>query len=231
MEAYLARYQAEKAESGAMEKTNLWQALKDKRIVALILAYTCAGWVSATFAFFIPTLLKLAGQNLSTQTVGFLAMGPYVVMAVVAFTWGAHGDRTERHWHCVLPLVVSAAGMLLYSKATVPVVAMLSLALVQAGSTGFYVNFWPTCNMIVGKQTIAKTTALINAGTHASSFVAPIFFGWALDATGNPNVGLYICIVALGSNFVVMNLFFFNDKARVSKLAAVEAAAGTRGVT
>jgi hypothetical protein len=74
--------------------------------------------------------------------------------------------------------------------------------------------------MIVGKQTIAKTTALINAGTHASSFVAPIFFGWALDATGNPNVGLYICVVALACNFVVMNLFFFNYKSRIRERAA-----------
>jgi ACS family tartrate transporter-like MFS transporter len=218
---YLAKYQAQKVADGAIEKASVWDIFKDFRIVALILAYTFAGWVSATFSFFIPTLLKIAGKGLSNQTVGFMAMGPYIVMAVVAFTWGAHADRTgERHWHCVLPLLVGGAGMLLYPMATMPLVAMLCLALVQAGSTGFFVNFWPTCNMLVGRKTIAKSTALINAGTHAGSFVAPIVFGWALDVTGNPNVGLYICVVMQLMNFVIMNAFFFKHKVELRKQAA-----------
>jgi ACS family 4-hydroxyphenylacetate permease-like MFS transporter len=144
---------------------------------------------------------------------------------VVAFTWGAHADKTERHWHCVLPLLVSAAGILMYPIAKTPVVAMLCLALVQAGSTGFFVNFWPTCNMVVGKQTIAKTTALINSGNHVGNFLAPIFFGWALDVTGNANVGLYICVVALAANFIIMNIFFFSYKAQLRKRAATVAPA------
>ena len=220
MATYLARYQAQKAASGAIEKSSLWEAIRDPRIAMLMLAYTCAGWVSATFAFFIPTLLQLAGKGLSAQTVGFLAMGPYVVMAVVAFTWAGHADRTERHWHCVLPLLFSAIGIMIYLNATTPLVAMMCLAMVQAGSTGFFVTFWPTCNNIVGKQTIAKTTALINSGTHAASFVAPIVFGWVLDLTGNTRIGLYICVGVLLLNFVVMNVFFFRHKAQQRALVA-----------
>ncbi|HUO23403.1 MAG TPA: MFS transporter [Caulobacteraceae bacterium] len=220
----IAAYQAKKIADGAVEKATLWEALKDLRIVALILSYTCAGWVSATFAFFIPTLLKIAGKGLDNQTVGFMAMGPYLVMAVVAFTWGAHADKTERHWHCVLPLLVGAAGVIMYPLASTPLMAMGSLALVQAGSTGFFVNFWPTCHLIVGKDTIAKTTAMINAGTHIGSFVAPIVFGYALDLTGKTTLGLYICVVMMMINFVIMNIFFFNYKAQLKKRAAVSAA-------
>jgi MFS family permease len=220
MASYLAKYQAQKAASGAIEKASVWEAMRDPRIAMLILAYTAAGWVSATFAFFIPTLLQIAGEGMEPQTVGFLAMGPYIVMAVVAFTWAAHADRTERHWHCVLPLLVSAAGILIYATKVTPLVAMLCLAMVQAGSTGFFVTFWPTCNMLVGKNTIAKTTALINSGTHASSFIAPIVFGWAMDATGHATVGLYICVGALLINFTVMNIFFFRYKAQQKALAA-----------
>jgi ACS family tartrate transporter-like MFS transporter len=214
MASYLAKYQAQKAASGAIEKAGFLDALKDPRIVLLMISYTFAGWVSATFAFFIPTLLKTAGSGLDNQTVGFLTMGPYIVMAIVAFTWGSHADRTERHWHCVIPLLVSAAGMLMFPVASkVPLLAMLCLALVQAGSTGFFVTFWPTCNMLVGKNTIAKTTAMINAGTHAASFVAPYFFGWTLDATGGNRLGLYVCAVMVLMNFMIMNIFFFRYKA------------------
>jgi ACS family tartrate transporter-like MFS transporter len=228
MRDYLARYQAKKAAEGAIEKAGVRETLKDPRIVLLIVAYTCAGWVSATFAFFIPTLLKLAGTGLSPQTVGFLAMGPYIVMAVVAFTWGKHADRTERHWHCVLPLLVSAVGIIIYSLTKTPLIAMICLAMVQAGSTGFFVTFWPTCNMLVGKKTIATTTALINSGTHAGSFVAPIVFGWAMDATGNTTVGLYICVAALLINFVIMNIFFLRHKKAEHLAQAEEAAQAAR---
>jgi MFS transporter, ACS family, tartrate transporter len=221
---YIAEYQAEKAAGGAIEKASLWEAAKDLRIVALILAYTLAGWVSATFAFFLPSLLKVAGQALSNQTVGFMAMVPYIVMALVAFTWGVHADKTERHWHCVLPLLVCAAGIMIYPVAQTPWIAMLSMAMVQAGNTGFFVNFWPTCNMIVGRNTIAKTTAIINAGTHAGSFVAPIVFGYARDTTGSTTLGLYICVAAVLINFVIMNIFFFNYKARLRRQAGAAAA-------
>ena len=220
---YLAEYQAQKLKSGAIDKASLWQTLKDSRIVTLILAYTCAGWISATFAFFLPSLLKTAGKGLDNQSVGFLAMGPYLVMAVVAFTWGKHADRTERHWHCVLPILVSALGIVLFPIARTPLLAMGCLALVQAGNTGFFVNFWPTCNLIVGKQTISKSTALINSGTQAGSLVAPIFFGWALDFTGNTNLGLYVCVGVLLLNFVIMNVFFFRYKAQLARQVVVPA--------
>jgi ACS family tartrate transporter-like MFS transporter len=220
MTGYLAEYQAQKAAGGAIEKSSIWDALKDIRILTLIFAYVCAGWVSATFAFFLPTLLKTAASGLSNQSVGFLAMGPYIVMAVVAFTWAKHADRTERHWHCVLPLLFTAMGILLFPYAKLPIFAMLCLAMVQAGNTGFFVNFWPTCNMIAGRKTIVRTTALINSGNQVGNFVAPIFFGWAIDATGNTSLGLYVCVGLVLLNFLFMNVFFFRHKAQQKKLLA-----------
>jgi nitrate/nitrite transporter NarK len=102
--------------------------------------------------------------------------------------------------------------------------AMLSLALVQAGNGGFIVNFWPACHMVVGKKTIAKTTSLINSGTHAGSILAPIYFGWAKDSTGSIHQGLYMRIAVLALNFAIMNVFFVRHKAPRKKLAATESA-------
>lgn len=217
---YLAEYQAQRAANGAIEKASLWEALKDLRIVSLILSFTCVSWVVATFVFFTPILLKTVGKGLDNQTIGFLSMGTYIINALVAFTWGKHADKTERHYHCVMPLLVGVGGILLYPIATTPLPAMVCLAMVQAGTTGFFVNFWPTCNMLVGKKTMAKTTALINAGSQAGSFLAPIFFGWAQDATGKTNLGLYVCVGVLLLNFTVMNIFFFSYKTRLKKQAA-----------
>lgn len=210
MTGYLADHERARAKRSTLDKEALWQIFRDPRILLLMLAYTCAGWVSATFAFFIPTLLQRAGKGLSPQTVGLLAMGPYIVMAIVAYTWARHSDRTERHWHCVLPLLFGAAGIALYPVAKTPLLAMVSLGIVQASSTAFFVTFWPTCNELVGRKTIAKSTALISAGTHAASFLGPLYFGWALDRTGSTNLGLYTCIGVMLINFVLMNVFFYS---------------------
>jgi MFS transporter, ACS family, tartrate transporter len=226
MDRYLAAYQQEKAASGAVERAGFLDTVRDWRIMLLLVAYACAGWVSATFAFFIPSLLEQAGRGLGPQAVGFLAVGPYVVMGLVAVTWGAHADRTERHWHCVLPLLVGALGVILYpyaKSAGSAVMAMVCLALVQAGSSGFFVAFWATCNMVAGRGTIAKSTALITSATHATSFAAPLFFGWAQDHTGGTRFGLYVAMGVMLLNFVVMNLFFVRWKMQQAQVAPVVA--------
>ena len=229
MDRYLAEYQAQKMSAGAIEKSGFLDAMKDIRILALMLAWVLAGWVSSTMAFFMPTMLKVAAGAVDNQTVGLLSMAPFIIMAVVAFTWGKHADRTERHWHCVLPLLVSAAGFLLYPFATTAGVAMLAMALVRAGATGFFVTFWPVCNMMVGKHTIVKTTALIETANQVGNFAAPLFFGWALDRTGDMRLGLNVCVAVLLCNFVIMNVFFFSRKVRLKRAAAAEQAAALVG--
>jgi len=214
MTKYLADYAAEKKSRGALERANLWQTLKNRDVLALLLAFAATGWIAATFTFFIPTLLKRAAAGASLQYVGFLTMGPYIVFAVVAQLWGRHADKTERHWHSLIPPAVSVLGILLYPIARTPIIAMLAVCLIQAGTAGFFVNFWPTANLVVGRSSIAKSTALINSGQLMLSFLGPIYFGWALDKTGNTNLGLYTCVGMLVLNIVLMHVFFVNYKAR-----------------
>ncbi len=149
-------------------------------------------------------------------------------MLLVGVTWGAHGDRhNERHWHTVVPLLVAACGMLLYPFAKQPLVAMVALCLALAGNTGFNVNFWSTCNMMAGRDTIAKSTALIQAGGQIGIFAFPILFGLTMDATGHRSLGAYLCVAVYAVNFVVMNIFFFRYKAQQKALAAATAKVAT----
>jgi ACS family tartrate transporter-like MFS transporter len=220
MSRYLAEYQAEKKASGATEKASLWESLKNPEVVTLMLAFGFSGWIASTFTFFIPTLLKRAAAGVSVQYVGFLMMGPYIVYAIVAQFWGRHADRTERRWHSTLPLLVSVVGILLYPIAKTPLIAMAAVCLIQAGTAGFFVNFWPTANMVAGRNAIAKSTALINSGQQALSFLGPIYFGWALDKTKSTDLGLYTAIGVLVLNFALMQYFFIQYNARQKRLAA-----------
>jgi ACS family tartrate transporter-like MFS transporter len=219
MAKYLAAHEAEKTKRVGIDSGGFLQALRNPEVIALILAFGFSGWIASTFTFFIPTLLKRAAAGVSLQYVGFLQMGPYIVYAIVAQLWGRHADRTERHWHSLVPLVVSIVGILLYPIAKTPILAMLAVCLIQAGTAGFFVNFWPTANMVVGRSTIAKSTALINSGNQAMSFLGPIYFGWALDKTKSTNLGLYTAVGVLVLNLVLMHVFFMQYKARQKALA------------
>ena len=227
MAKYLSEYQTEKSRHGAIQTSGMWQALKDSRVIMLTVSYVFSGWTTATFLFFNPTLLKEAGKGISNQYVGFLAMGPFVVGAIVSYVWGRQSDKTERHWHCVMPLLVTTSGILLYpiAKAS-PMLAMLSLALVQAGNVAFFVNFWPSCNLVIGKAAMAKATAIINTGTQVGTLFAPVYFGWAIDRTGNTSLGMYTCVGVVLHQFVLMNVFFFRYKLQQKKLAATAVEVG-----
>jgi ACS family tartrate transporter-like MFS transporter len=217
---FLGEDQARKAESGAIVTSSLSTVLKDPRVLTLLAAFALSGWVAGTFIFFNPMLLKRVNAGVSNQTVGLLALFPYALSAAAAYFWGRHADKTERHWHCVLPCLVAAAGMLLYPLARTPLVATVCLSIVQIGNGCFYCSFWPSCNLVVGRQAIAKATALFQAGNLLCSFTAPIFFGWMLDRTRSPELGLDTAAGTMLLIFLLMNVFFYRYKAQQRTLAA-----------
>lgn len=223
MAKYLGDYQARKKAHGALD-SSLWGALKDIRIVLLIISYFCAGWISATFAFYSPALLQAVRAGVSNQYVGLLAAGPYLVIVIFPPLWGRHADKTgERHWHCVIPQLMGAVCLLFFPLAKAPVIAMLILCVEQFANSGYNVNFWPSANTVVGKNTIAKTTALIHVGNYMGQFIAPVYFGWAKDFTGGSKLGLYSCSGIFMLSFLVMHVFFVIYKHQQKKLETVRA--------
>lgn len=220
MVRYLGEYQARKLSHGAIVTSGIGAVLRDSRIITLLVSFALSGWTVGTFIFFSPMLLKRAGVGVSNQTVGFLAIGPYVLSAIAAYFWAKHADRTERHWHCVLPTLFCAMGMILYTFAHSPLAAMTCLCIVQVGNGCFFVTFWPSSNLVVGKQAIAKATAIFQAGNLLCSFLAPIFFGWLLDKTKSPERGLYAAAGTMLVIFVLMNVFFVRYKSQQKALAA-----------
>jgi len=219
MVKYLGDYQARKVSRGAVATSGIWDVLKDSRVVTLLVAFALTGWVTGTFLFFSPILLKRVTAGVSNQTVGYLSVVPYAAMAVATYFWARHADKTERHWHCVSPLLVCAAGILLYPFAKTPIAAMVCLSIVQVGNGCFFANFWPACNLVVGKEAIAKATAFLYAGNLLASFIAPVFFGWLLDKTNSTGLGLNTAAATVIITFVLMNVFFFRYKAQQKALA------------
>lgn len=223
MSKYLSEYQIQKKAHGALD-LSMWAAMKDLRIVLLMISYFCAGWISSTFAFFSPTLLQSVRHGVSNQYVGFLAAGPYLVIMILPAIWGRHADATgERHWHCLIPQLMGAACLLFFPMAKAPFIAMLVLCVEQFGNSGYNVNFWPSANLVVGRNTVAKTTALIHVANYMGQFVAPVFFGWSKDFSGGTKLGLYSCSAIFMLSFLVMHIFFVMYKHQQKKIAATPA--------
>lgn len=223
MADYLATNEIEKNRHGALEVAGLWRVAADPRIILLLLSYLCAGLTTQTFGFFIPSLLKASGKLVSNQYVGVLAAVPYVAGATASYFWGRHGDRSnERQFHCVLPLLLAAAGVLFYPTARTPLAAMLLLAVLQIGMASYNVAFWPSCALVAGKRAMPKAATLIQAGNMIGSFLGPVCFGWSLDLTGNSAVGLYCCAATIVLNAVLMTLFFARIRVLKAPGALVE---------
>lgn len=231
MVKYLADYQAEKKDRGAITSSRVWSMLKDSRIVLLIFGYFCTGWLAYTVTYFTPTLLKAAGRGVSNQYVGYLAVFPNIIGAVACYYWGRHADRTqERHFHTVVPLLVFVTGVLFYPIAKgSPLLAMFCVCVMQIGNFCFYVGIWPSIQMIAGKEAIAKAAGLINSGSLLGGFLGPVYFGWMIDMTGSTNVGLYTAAGLLVVVFIIMNVFHFRYKAQQRALVGQAAIAGNQG--
>lgn len=228
MTKYLGEYQAQKAKSGVVEKGSVWGCLKDSRIVLLLIGLSISGFSAQVFSFFMPQMLKAVQKGVSNQYIGLLMAIPWVAYGVVAYYLGKHADKTEptRHWHTVLPVLISATAIFLFPLAKGAFLATLLLALVKGCTAGWFVNFWPVANMVAGRQTIVRSTALLNSGNMVANFAGPIVFGWMMDVTGSNKMGMYTCFTLLVLNFVLMNVFFFRYKAqqKLQSEAAVTAA-------
>src|SRR5436190_15617622 len=80
---------------------SLWQALTDRRVIVLSLAYL--GIVIGLYGvgLWLPQIIKSMG--FSTIEVGYVIAAPYVFAAVAMLLWGRHSDAGgERVWHVSL---------------------------------------------------------------------------------------------------------------------------------
>ncbi len=182
----------EQQEKAAQKKMSVAQAILSGRVWLLAFIYFF-GLIMGLYAisFWLPTIIKGLSKGYSAQTVGFLAMIPFIFAAIMMIVIGDSSDkRAEWRYHTQIPLLVSVAAIFLMLFIKTPFASMVVLTFVTAGAYAAFGPFWALPNKFLSGAAAAAGIAVINSIGNLGGFFAPYIIGYVKSHTGNVYYGL-----------------------------------------
>lgn len=191
---------------------SLWKLFSTPQVWGMALVCATASAAGSVLNVWQPQLLKSFG--LTVMQTGLVNSIPYAVASLLMFWWGRHSDRTgERRWHTAIPLLLIGTGMGLASltHTLIPVVVLLSLALI--GAYSFKGPFWAMASGWLATGSAAAGLAGINAVSNLIGGGLMVnVYGWINDATGSYAMALLpLVLMSLASVSILM---FLSRKSR-----------------
>ena len=162
------------------------RAMADPRVWLLISIYFTIAMGTNGIGFFLPKILEGHFADASKLQLGFVSTLPHLAAVVAMFFVGAHSDRTgERRRHVALPAFVAAAGWGLSAYTRSPWVAVVSLAVAQAGMMSMMGPFWSLSTSFLSGAGAAGGIALINTVANVGGVLSPNVMGQLKAYTGS----------------------------------------------
>ena len=145
---------------------------------------------------FLPQILKDLGVS-NTQA-GLLTAIPYVFGTTSMIVSGAISDRTkDRYWTLTITCACGAVGLVLGAMVHSSVFWVLAaFSLAVAGFYGMKAPFWPTPSAFLTGPALAAGLAFINSIGNFGGYLGPMAVGYAKDATGSFEAGIYVLAAA-----------------------------------
>ncbi|ROC60473.1 MFS transporter [Klebsiella quasipneumoniae] len=189
----IKRIESENSQREAVRKYSLKEALTNRKVLLLTLAYVGQNISNYGLIFFLPLIVKNLG--VSTEWIGTVSAIPYLFAFIATIAWGYHSDLTgERTWHVAGAALVAAAGLascvLLGPHA--PVLTMVLLCVAMMGQQALSPIFWSIPTAILTGVAAAGGIAMINAVGNLGGWIGPSLYGLVTDMTGSSNTGLLI---------------------------------------
>lgn len=189
----------EKQAKQAAHSYHVWEVLRQREVILLVLAYFFAVTSGYGFIFWLPTIVKKV-SGLPDLVVTLISALPYCIALMTMLLAGWSSDRTgERRWHTAGLMVVASAGLLLsaVTQSSAPLsIAMLCLA--GAGLYSYVPVFWAIPTSFLAGSAAAAAIGLINSVGNLGGFVGPYVVGYIDTATNSFFGGvLYLSISAL----------------------------------
>ena len=191
----------------AVDAIPIWQALKSRTIVLLASVCFLNYFAYYSFLFWLPTMLKRQ-SGLSDLNVGMLGALPYVALLLAMLFNGWHSDRQrERRWHCTVPSLVAATGLLglLFQPHSTP----LSLVLISLATLGnaYLPAMWAMPTEYLSKSAAAAAVGMINAVGSVAGFAGPYLFGYLNTKFGSFSYGLAVLtFTSLSAGLLVLRI-------------------------
>lgn len=211
-QALTSALEAERAELAPAAEGSAWRALLSGKVLALGGIYFGVVYGLYALSFFGPTLVAGFSERFDTEfslvQTGAIVAVPFVAGAIAMVLWSRHSDRTgERRWHLAGPAVVGGLTIPVALYLDSPYAVMLMVTVTAMGIFCALPVFWHFPPTVLTSAGAAAGIALINTLGNASGFLAPYVTGWARDATGDMDTGLWIVgivMVAAGVGAAVL---------------------------
>jgi len=198
----------EKEAKEAARRYSIWQALRNREVLLLTLAYFFIVTSQYGFNVWIPTIVK-SMSGASNFAVTMIAALPYSAALIALLVVGWSSDRTqERRWHTAGSMLVAGTGFLLsvLSQGNVALeVAMFCVA--GAGMYGYLPGFWALPTSFLSGTAAAASIGLINSIGNLGGFAGPYIVGYISNRTGSFLGGLlYLSVSAVVAAGMILSL-------------------------
>jgi len=175
---------------------SILSSMVNPRVWVLTVLFAGVGMGGVGLVLFLPQILK--GLGMSNTRAGLLTAVPYVFGTIGMIVSGAISDRTkDRYWTLTITCACGAVGLMLGAilhSSVFWVLAAFSLATV--GFYGMKAPFWPTPSAFLTGPALATGLAFINSIGNFCGYLGPIIVGYAKDATGSFEAGIYALAAA-----------------------------------
>jgi sugar phosphate permease len=170
---------------------SVWEALRQREVIILSIAYFFAVTSAYGFTFWLPTYTKRL-SGLPNLTVTFLVAIPYCAALLTMLLVGWSSDRTaERRWHTAIPLFVIGSGMLLITLTQDRAIWSFAVfCLIGAALYGYLPSFWSLPTQFLTASSAAAAIGLINSVGNLGGFVGPYLMGYVNTTTNSFAVGM-----------------------------------------
>ena len=178
------------------EHPSLWNALTDKRVIAMGFIFFADQSAASGSRFWIPQIVQ--GMGFSNFVTSLIVAAPFVVAMVVMFAWGKSSDvKGERVWHVAIPLLLTGGGFVVASITSSNIVALLALSASMIGPLMFLGPFWGMNSAFLGGRTAAGAIAFVSSLGSLGGFVGPYVVGISTETTGSYIAGIMVLALAL----------------------------------
>ncbi|PWT80475.1 MAG: MFS transporter [Acidobacteria bacterium] len=192
----------------AFRSYGILEALRQRGVIFLALAYFCIVTAVYGFTFWLPTIIKKQ-SGLSNLQVSLISAIPYCVGLATILIVGWSSDKTkERRWHTALSMIVASTGLLLAVVMQNNLWLAVTMFCVTAiGIYGYLPGFWALPTSFLTGSAAAVSIGLINLIGNLGGFAGPYVVGYLSNLTNSFVGGIaYLSLSALVGAFLVLSL-------------------------
>ncbi|WP_194838049.1 MFS transporter [Nocardia sp. XZ_19_369] len=213
---------AENAERARTAPAGHLAALRNKRVLALCLAYFLVLCGAYPLAYWMPTVVKEVGDGLSSTQIGWLSAVPFLLAAIGMYATGrlVRAEGSSRPVLVALGISVVAFSITAFAFGS-PLLAFAAITVATMAAQTAKPLFWSVPTAYLAGAGAASGIALINSLGNAAGFVSPYAFGWIKDFSGG-RTGFAIAVMIMANVGALLVIGAIAARSRPRRASSVE---------